>query len=169
MARRRPERSNKAGWCIPKAGECRRAERCVAAQVARHESTARAIVRDAAALVNGHAARLQGPVDGARRSHVHHESVGTASAREKRRAERYLAAEVARHESTTRAIVRNAAARCQGRAARLDGPVEGARRCHMRHESVITAKAGERRRAERCVAAEVARHESTARAIVHDA
>ena len=131
MARWRPERSNKAGWCIPKAGECRRAERCVAAQVARHESTARAIVRDAAALVNGRAARLDGPLDGSRRCHVQNESVITASAGERRRAERRVAAEVARHESTARAIVRDATAVVHGRTARLDCPVDGARRCHM--------------------------------------
>ena len=43
---RRHERCNKAGWCLPKACECRRAERCVAAEVARHESTALAVVRN---------------------------------------------------------------------------------------------------------------------------
>ena len=34
---RRHERSNKAGWCLPKACEGRRAERCGSAEVARHE------------------------------------------------------------------------------------------------------------------------------------
>ncbi|KOO31618.1 hypothetical protein Ctob_016096, partial [Chrysochromulina tobinii] len=151
------------------AGERRRAERRLAAEEARHESTSRAIVRDAVALVTGRAACLDGPVDGARRRHVHHESVGTAAAREERRAERCVAAEEARHESTARAIVCDAVALVLGRAARLDGPVDGARRRHVHHESVFSAAARERRRAERCLAAEVARHESTAHAIVLDA
>ena len=107
-----------------------RAEVCFASEGTRHESTAvHAIVRDAKALVVvvGRATRLDGPVDEPRRRHVQHESVERAAACERRTAERGRATENSRHESTPRAILRDArAARIvfEIRATRLDGPVD---------------------------------------------
>ncbi|KOO31309.1 hypothetical protein Ctob_006861 [Chrysochromulina tobinii] len=145
-ARRRHVHHEHVG--LPAACEGRRAERCLAVEIARHESTPRARVRDAVAAVERRAARLDGPVDGARCRHVHHERVVIPAAYKGRRAERCLAAEVARHESTSRAIVCNAEAAVIRRAARLDGPVDGARCRHVHHERVVTASAYEERRAE---------------------
>ena len=128
-------------------------------------------MRDAEAAIIESAARLDDPVDGARRRHVHHERVVTAAACEgrRRRAERGVAFEGARHKSTSRAIVRDAEAAIIKCAARIDGPVDGARRRHVHHERVVTAAACEGRRAERFLAGEGARHESPSRALVRDA